>query len=254
MQKKRTSRLQLVSDLHLEFFQDRGRALLERTLPWDADASGIVLAGDIGVAGRQRRTLELAFDFFASRFGSVYYVPGNHEFYGCRAAPTLDKIRKMAGQYPNVTLLEPGVIANWGDRRVLGATLWFPYRPECRDLSPEISDFQVIRDFRPWVYEQNRAHVAWLNESVQEGDIVVTHHLPSTKSVAPRYQRSPLNVFFVCELDSLIHERRPALWIHGHTHDSCRYKLGATTVLCNPRGYPDEENASFSSTTAWSSD
>ena len=45
------------------------------------------------------------------------------------------------------------------------------------------------------------------------------------------------------------------LWIHGHTHDSCDYRLGdsrrSVRVVCNPRGYPvlwfkDEfENARF---------
>jgi Icc-related predicted phosphoesterase len=33
---------------------------------------------------------------------------------------------------------------------------------------------------------------------------------------------------------------RPALWLHGHTHGSCDYKLGDTRVVCNPMGYPGE--------------
>jgi predicted phosphodiesterase len=238
-------RLQVVSDLHLEFYEDRGRSLLEDGIRWDEHASVVVLAGDIGVAGRLRPTLELAFEFFSARFPSVLYVPGNHEFYGCRAPQTLEKIRKLAAQYPKVTLLEPGVIAKWSDRRVVGSTLWFPYGPENRSLSIDLSDFAVIKEFLPWVYEQNRSHLAWLNEAVREGDVVVTHHLPSHRSVAPRFERDPLNVFYVCDMERLILERRPALWVHGHTHDSCRYTLGVTTILSNPRGYRGEENPAF---------
>ena len=38
----------------------------------------------------------------------------------------------------------------------------------------------------------------------------------------------------------MIEEQRPALWVHGHTHDSCDYQVGVTRVVCNPRGYEDE--------------
>ncbi len=251
MTKKRHSGLHLVSDLHLEFYEDHGRAMLERTR-WDDAASAVVLAGDIGGAGRRRATLELAFEFFSSKFEAVFYVPGKHEFYGCRAPQTVDRIRKLAAQHSKVTFLEPGVIASWRDRRVVGATLWFPYHPRNQDLSLAMNDFTFIKEFRPWVYEQNQAHVAWLTEAVREGDIVVTHHLPSFRSVAPRYDGDPLNAFFVCDLESLIQTRQPALWMHGHTHDSCRYEIGSTLVTCNPRGYPGEENEAFSTTaTLW---
>jgi len=241
-----SQRLQVVSDLHLEFCPDRGRQLLERGIPWDNEASAVVLAGDIGVpTGRRRRSLELALEFCSSRFPSVLYVPGNHEFYGTQASAGLDKIRKIVGNHPKVTLLEPGVIARWRDHRVVGATLWFREGREHHRLAGMLSDFAAITEFVPWVYEQNRAHMAWLNEVVREGDIVVTHHLPSPRSVPETYTGDPTNVFFMCNMEKLIEERQPALWIHGHTHESCRYTLGATTVLCNPRGYPGKENARF---------
>jgi hypothetical protein len=38
-------------------------------------------------------------------------------------------------------------------------------------------------------------------------------------------------------LDALLEDCGPALWIHGHVHDSFEYKIGGTTVACNPRGY-----------------
>ena len=35
----------------------------------------------------------------------------------------------------------------------------------------------------------------------------------------------------------LIEERKPALWVHGHTHTSFNYTIGPTRVVCNPLGY-----------------
>ena len=35
----------------------------------------------------------------------------------------------------------------------------------------------------------------------------------------------------------------PDVWVHGHVHHSVGYVLGETQVLCNPRGYADENPA-----------
>jgi hypothetical protein len=37
-------------------------------------------------------------------------------------------------------------------------------------------------------------------------------------------------------------EKRPRLWVHGHTHTTCDYELGSTRVACNPYGYPHERD------------
>lgn len=246
--KQKAPCIRVVSDLHLEFCQQRAQveAVLARSLRPGPTASACVLAGDIAVpTGTRRRWLELALEFFSARFDSVFFVPGNHEFYRSDARQGLEKIRRIAARHPRVTLLEPGVIARWEDRRVVGATLWFREPPNSHRLAGMFMDFAAIKGFLPWVYEQNREHLRWLDEVVREGDIVVTHHLPSARSVAAMYEGDPLNAFFVSAMDLLIEERRPALWVHGHTHESLRYPLGATTILCNPFGYPGEENPAF---------
>lgn len=48
----------------------------------------------------------------------------------------------------------------------------------------------------------------------------------------------------VSTFEPLIEKGRPALWIHGHTHDAFDYELYGTKVVCNPRGYPEEANSS----------
>lgn len=55
-----------------------------------------------------------------------------------------------------------------------------------------------------------------------------------------------LNAAYGNDLEQIIDEKQQALWVHGHTHDSCDYTVGNTWVLCNPRRY-DDENARFDS-------
>ena len=76
--------------------------------------------------------------------------------------------------------------------------------------------------------------------------VVVTHHLPHAKSIPPRFKGDLLNAAYASDLSGVIEQGRPALWVHGHTHDSCDYDLGSTRVVCNPRGY-DDENRDFNS-------
>ena len=35
-------------------------------------------------------------------------------------------------------------------------------------------------------------------------------------------------------------KKPPKLIVHGHTHRRMDYMLGDTRVICNPRGYPGE--------------
>jgi len=44
---------------------------------------------------------------------------------------------------------------------------------------------------------------------------------------------------FASDLDSLIRASRIPLWIHGHTHYNVDYKIGATRIYSNQRGYPN---------------
>lgn len=70
----------------------------------------------------------------------------------------------------------------------------------------------------------------------KEPVIVITHHLPSYKSIHPKYSHlSDTNGAFASNLDDLV--KLSYMWMHGHTHTSFDYKIGDTRVICNPRGY-----------------
>ena len=235
-------KIQIVSDLHFEFYRDGGKSVADLlaplSKPYPADA--LVVAGDLASS----KTLLGALHLLAERVPTLVYVPGNHDFYG--ASPDdLVKIRGRAErEIPNLRWLEEGS-TYLGDVRILGTPLWFRQDPMAAVHRGGLADFSAIRDFEPWVYEKNRRAVRFLEDNLREGDVVVTHHLPSRKSVVDRYAGSPLNAFFVYDVEALIRDRQPALWVHGHTHDSCDYAIGETRVVCNPLGYPNERNTEF---------
>jgi len=229
-------RFLVASDLHFEFHRDGGRSLVE-SFPKDVDA--IVVAGDLSDAA----SLEDALDTLCAHFEHVVYLHGNHEFYGSDRAGVLRITETCARRHSGLHVLDKSVVT-LGSVRFVGAPLWF----RRNDAAPTrfMNDFRAIRDLETWVYDENAAAIEFFERTIQSGDVVVSHHLPSQRSVLPQWIGHPLNAFFVCELDALIEERAPALWIHGHTHDSVDYQLGRTRVLCNPFGYVRrEENARF---------
>ena len=70
--------------------------------------------------------------------------------------------------------------------------------------------------------------------------VVVTHHLPSARSVHIQHARSRVVAAYASRIDDTV--KLADLWVQGHTHESCDYEIRAggghiTRVVCNPRGY-----------------
>lgn len=234
-------RIQVLSDVHIEFHRDDGRSFVSWLEPAGVDL--LVLAGDIAVG----EGIVEALGLFCRRYAqaAIVYVHGNHELYRTNREAVAASMREAMRANANLCWLDCEV-AEIGGRRVLGAPLWFPEDRGAAPYKKAMTDFQVIEDFEAWVYEENARAVSFFEREIRRGDIVVTHHLPSVKSVAPRFVGHPLTPFFLCDLKPLILERAPAYWFHGHTHESLRYRLGETTVVCNPFGYARHElNAEF---------
>ena len=232
-------KLHVLSDLHTEFAD---------FTPPDTDADVIVLAGDIGVGPKG---LDWAARHFTDR--PVVYVPGNHEYYG-HDLSLIDQLQSAAPK--NIHVLNDDAVTLDGVR-FLACTLWTDFklhgesevwfaRQRARQL---LTDFEVIRNGRRRFTPEDSVELhetsrAWLQRELGqpfEGPtVVVTHHLPAAQSVAEQYANDPLNPAFASSLEDLIEEYCPGLWIHGHTHVPCDYRLFDTRIVCNPRGYPRE--------------
>ncbi|MDP3843730.1 MAG: metallophosphoesterase family protein [Oxalobacteraceae bacterium] len=244
-------RLSVLSDLHL--------TVAAMAVP-ESDCDLVILAGDLA---RPQQAMDWARQFAVP----VIYVPGNHEFYGASLSATLSALRHGA-HGSNVHLLDRDEIRIDGVR-FLGCTLWTDFRlfpteemraasiaeacQTVRDFSRIMVDDAADARFSPaisrLIFDQS---VRWLDEKFAQpfngSTVVVTHHAPSRGSINPKYAGSLLNASFVSDLDAQIARWQPALWVHGHTHDSHDYQLGNTRVVCNPRGYARDgiaENAAF---------
>lgn len=222
-------RFKLVSDVHSEYMDDHG-VLFFNELPNDVDV--LILAGDIC----DDVTLSHVLDIVSKRFADIVYVPGNHEVWGTTFDVHDSRMTSLDESYDNVHVLNPGVATIHGSR-IVGCTMWFRKTMDSVLCQNKTNDFRMIREFTRDVYDVNKRHLSFLHENVCTGDIVVTHHLPSLRSVPDMYIDSPTNCYFVCELDEFIKERKPMIWCHGHTHSATSYTLGETRVICNPRGY-----------------
>jgi Uma2 family endonuclease len=217
-------RLQLLSDVHVEFHADGGRDFVRSLDPEGVDV--MVLAGDIAVGAGIVSALSLFCDRY--RDATVVYVHGNHEFYGANRASVVGWTREALRGNRNLVWLDGGVVEVQG-HRFIGGPLWFRHDPRAAAAKRGMADFAEIPGFESWVYEENARMLRLLESDLREGDIAVTHHLPTPQSVATRYVGNALNAFFLCDVEALIRERKPVLWMHGHTHASVRFQSSGAT-------------------------
>lgn len=232
--------IKIASDLHFEFHRDGGRTVIRELSERSTDI--LILAGDI-CAGI--RPLCEALRMFTDRFPQVVYVVGNHEFYQTERQQLETNLRKLEGEFANFHWLECRSVV-LKEITLAGASLWFPWTPEHLRYQNAVSDFDCIRDYEPLVRERHAAAIKFF-EGLKAAELVVTHYLPSPRSIAPKHAESPLNRFFVCDMTKVIHALSPEVWVHGHTHEPMDYICGKTRVVCNPFGDPTYLNPRFSS-------
>lgn len=231
--------LQIMSDLHLEFYGERA---LDKIDSLEVAADTLVLAGDIlNLSTHQRPTPFSVFEQFIQKWKRIVYVPGNHEYYHLSVAEGERMLTQLSDQFSNLFILRGDAYQIDGIQFV-GGTMWFPPNKSARKYQSHMTDFAIIQDLVPWVYDQHEDHIEKIRRHGR-GSIVVTHHLPHPKSVHAAYEGSPLNPFFMSpEAVPLAEGLGIKLWIHGHTHTRGDYTLpGGTRVVFNPLGYPNED-------------
>ncbi len=226
-------KVQLASDIHCEFHDDKGRKFASELVDDDTDV--LVIAGDLGTVD----TLHDVIKILCSKAPHVVYVAGNHEYYHSNRGVVNRAMQKISKRCKNFHWLNNSSVEIEG-QRFIGATMWFPDGPGNWAWEGNMTDFKAIKAFKSWVYKENDQTQMYFTNHIQEGDIVVTHHLPCTLSIAEQFKGSELNRFFVCDMSEVILDKNPALWLHGHTHEPCDYLMGHTRIICNPYGYRDQ--------------
>ncbi|KAM5343117.1 hypothetical protein ACJ41O_014083 [Fusarium nematophilum] len=239
------ARVQILSDLHLEF----GQQYASYTFP--ASAPLLLLGGDTGRLVDYDEYLGFL-KAQVRRYDKVFLVLGNHEFHGLGYEGGLEAARRLVSEPAlcgHVILLHR---ARWDDTEsgltILGCTLWSRI-PECayRVVESKVKDFRNIPGWS--VEKHNKLHAeekAWLREQVlgvaAEGGrevLVATHHAPAVEGTSrPQHEGNPWTCAFAS--DVLDEEGRwdgVRVWVFGHTHYSTLMVRGSVRLVANQRGY-----------------
>jgi predicted phosphodiesterase len=238
-------KLHILNDLHVEF---------EDFAPPATDADVVILGGDIGVGMGGMQWAEAS---FSDR--PVIYVPGNHEFYDYDLS-LVEALKAQAPEYIYILNDDQVVIDGvryrgsilWTDFGLFGEADRFFAMQQARQ---QMTDFSIIQNggqlFTPEdAIQMHMASRDWMAATLAEPfdgkTVVATHHAPSSQSGHPRYASDLLTPAFASNLENLMDSDQPALWVHGHMHESYDYEIYGTRVVCDPRGYaPDALNPDF---------
>jgi predicted phosphodiesterase len=236
-------KVQLLSDLHNEFYRPDAPPKIEQT-----GADLIVLAGDIdvGLDGLVWANKE------AERLGKrILYVAGNHEFYH-HDITLRNEMRAFAAGSGRLHFLENDELI-LGDVRFLGCTLWTDYRAagdpvlSMMEVQQHLSDHHVVRNGeRLFLPEDALAfHAesrAWLEGKLKDSfagkTVVVTHHGPHLLCRHPSFPLNAIATAFLSDLNDLV--EMADVWCFGHTHANLDAEVGKCRLVSNQRGYPME--------------
>lgn len=260
-------KIQYVSDLHLERYEPSDMdVVFDKLIKPVGDI--LVICGDLAVVKITKEVLEKFFRYFSPKFKEILIINGNHEFYSMTFLDTFLYLEKFFKNLnlPNIHYLENDEYI-LGNTVFLGTTLWSDIRAaknfhDILRIKFSISDYSQIWKLdeafandpyaNSWdkyrnicctdtqnLFDQN---VKWLEENLEKYKdrtvVVLTHHLPSFKLVAKKYEGDIINYAFASNLDYLF-EKYPNIlyWICGHTHTSQDVMINKTRCVCNPAGY-----------------
>lgn len=238
----------IISDIHLEYIP-----LMKRFGDEHFTGENLLLCGDIGKP--HTKIFNVFLEHCSIKFDRVFFVCGNHEYYGHSMDNVEKEIERIKEHYPNVYFMNNTVL-EFDDFIIAGTTLWSNIPPSIYD---EIA--RVINDYR-YIYKAkgtpirpvdtvrlHHQHVQFLRETLEiaaekeEKPLVfMTHHAPLFNCVKPEYMTNK-NYAFCSDLHELF---KPPLklWAFGHTH--CPFQMDLDDngqelhLHNNPVGYPHE--------------
>lgn len=252
-------RIQFVSDLHLEF--NENRVWLENH-PLEVSGDILLIAGDsayldLPESGRDTYSQYAFWDWASKHYKQVIVCLGNHDFYGYYDLATMPEgyckeIRPNVHAYYNKVIHLTAKGSQTIDRAkaevdVIVSTLWSFIEPyNAYQTEKGVSDFYRIMydDHRLTADDFNCEHarcLAFIKKAVSESKaktkIVLTHHVPTQLCTADEFADSPINGAFTVELGDYIADSGIDYWIYGHSHRNIEAQIGDTRIISNQLGY-----------------
>ena len=244
-------KIQFVSDLHLEF--NENRVWLE-SHPLDVTGNILLIAGDsayldVPESGRDTYSQYAFWDWASEHYKQVIVCLGNHDFYGYYDLATMPdgyckEIRPNVHAYYNK-------VVSIDDVDIIVSTLWSFIEPfNAYQTEKGVSDFYRIlyNGHRLTADDFNEEHERcydFIRKAVKESKaktkIVLTHHVPTQLCTAEEFRGSTINGAFTVELGDYIAKSSVDYWIYGHSHRNINARIGNTQILSNQLGYVHQE-------------
>lgn len=237
-EKKMKTTVQIASDLHL----DINKISLSSVIKPVADI--LILAGDICEV-RRTSIIIPALKWAEEHFKKIYYIPGNHEFYGDHYNRGRKKLMNLNSEKTTVLFAGHDEVQLNEKWNLYGATFW-SYIPPSRQYEVEMTatDFRSIHGLTISTYNTlHECEGKWLEQkltSSSKHNLVVTHHPPTMDKSDPKYggpERS-LNWLFGSVDFSHLLSMSNVKWISGHTH----YNIVEDNFASNQFGYYECQN------------
>lgn len=219
----------LISDMHVDFPQKK--------TPYDRLEEVVVVAGDTSNGLEGLKFLQK----LRNKGHTVYAIDGNHEHYRNRSQDrtVYETTARFREEYPRYHDLEvPIVLAN-GWYPVEDEKMWQNYMNDSR--MGMLTAVDVNRLAQEDALNIRQRLQEWKDH--QRRGIVVTHTAPCLESLNPRFEGHYSNEWYWNPLmEELLKEYTDqiAVWCHGHSHHSIDINVHGVRIVCNPRGYPGE--------------
>ena len=262
------TKIQIVSDTHLEFRGDDFKKLIKPSAPI------LFLLGDVSACGSPEpwETYKKFIEYLATRFQYIFHVPGNHEYYTLNKNITLEdtipgidnKIRKFAKTIPNLFFLNNNTVRlkiGKKDYVFIGTCGWTGVEPKHRKhVQSLMNDYSSIympnektesnklncpsvRKYN--INDMSKLHakavryVAGVLKKVKphETAILLTHH----KCVRDEPLTNLLSQAYETDLAGIIIKKPLKFYAFGHTHVKYDKIVNGVRCFSNPKGYPSQQ-------------
>ncbi len=235
-------KIQYTSDLHLEIARNKQKLRNNPLVPF---GDILILAGDIVWLSAINQQKDF-FDYCSDNFETVYWLPGNHEYYheDIISLPSclFEKIRSNVFLVNNITLQNAGI-------HFIFTTLWTSIDPKLSEkVLSRIADFKFIKEgngnLSIELYNQLLINCkSFLQEAIHKpfdgNSLIVSHHVPTFTNYPDKYLKTGLQDAFAIEMSDFINEISGKnihcpYWIYGHHHYNVpNFMIDNTTLTTN---------------------
>jgi Icc-related predicted phosphoesterase len=258
-------KIQIVSDLHLEFRGEKFTNLFNPSAPI------LCMVGDICACGNPRdfQIFIKFLKYITPKYQLIFHVAGNHEYYTAGASSNeikintikdIDiKLKKLKNDFPNYHFLNNDTyelkLKNNKQYIFIGSTLWsFIPKHLYKKIEERMNDYnhiyvktnkKIIRKFN--VLDMQKKHklaVSFIKKildtpKLNTNYILLTHHKPIFDRNSN--EQDIYTFAYESKLQNIIIKPPLKLAAHGHTHISYNKIINKVHIISNPKGYINEK-------------